>query len=131
MIPIKGKVIPIRDHVLATDMEFGEMKTKTGIVLRSDDGKSEGIKPRWCKVWAVGPEQKEINVGEWILVEHGRWTRGINILTETGEEIIFRRIDAKGIIGISDEAPTDVQLGSLTTPTPGQSYDFSNLQKAF
>ncbi len=131
MIPIKGKIVPIKDHILATDMNFGEMKTKAGIILRSDDGKSEGIKPRWCKVWSIGPEQKEIKVGDWILVEHGRWTRGVKVLTETGEEIEFRRIDANGVIGVSNEEPTDVTLGDLSTPTASQSYDFSDLQRAF
>lgn len=131
MMPIKGKIVPIRDHILATDMNFGEMKTKSGIVLRSDDGKSEGIKPRWCKVWSIGPEQTEIKIGDWILVEHGRWTRGVKVLTESGEEIEFRRIDAKGIIGVSDEEPTGIQLGTIDTPMPGASYDFSDLQRAF
>ena len=131
MIPIKGKIVPIKDHILATDMNFGEMKTKAGILLRSDDGKSEGIKPRWCKVWSVGPEQKEIKIGDWILVEHGRWTRGVKVIIEDGSEIEFRRIDSAGIIGVSDEAPTDVQLGSLTTPTASQTYDFSDMQRAF
>ncbi len=129
MIPIKGNIRPIKDHILATDMNFGEMKTEAGIILRSDDGKSEGIKPRWCKVWSVGPEQTEIKVGDWILVEHGRWTRGVKVLTESGEEIEFRRIDANGVIGISNEAPTGIQLGSLTTPTSGQTYDFSDVHK--
>lgn len=131
MIPIKGKIVPIKDHILATGMEFGEMKTKAGIILRSDDGKSEGIKPRWCKVWSVGPEQKEIKVGNWILVEHGRWTRGVKVIVEDGSEVEFRRIDYAGIIGVSEEAPTDVQLGTLTTPTASKTYDFSDLQKAF
>lgn len=131
MIPIKGKIVPIKDHILATDMEFGEMKTKAGIILRSDDGKSEGIKPRWCKVWSIGPEQQEIKIGDWILVEHGRWTRGVKVIVEDGSEIEFRRIDSAGIIGVSDQPPSDIQLGSLTTPTSSQTYDFKDLQKAF
>ena len=44
--PIKGTLKPIHDHVLATDMYFGDQKTKTGIIILNDDGKSEGIRPR-------------------------------------------------------------------------------------
>ena len=111
MIPIKGKVVPIRDHILATDMDFGEMKTKAGIILRSDDGKSEGIKPRWCKVWAVGPEQVDVKVGDWILLEHGRWTRGAKIVIDD-EEITIRRIDPENIIFVTDEEPTDDNIST-------------------
>jgi len=86
---VKGKLIPIRDNVLVTDMNFAEQKTAGGIIVRSDDGKNEGIRPRWCKVWAVGPEQHEVVVGEWILVEHGRWTRGVTVQDENGKEIVI------------------------------------------
>jgi co-chaperonin GroES (HSP10) len=60
MSVVKGKLIPVRDNVLISDMDFGEQKTKGGIVILSDDGKSEGVKSRWGKVWAIGAEQKEI-----------------------------------------------------------------------
>jgi co-chaperonin GroES (HSP10) len=132
--PIQGKLVPIRNHILASDMYFGEQKTQTGIVLLNDDGKTEGIKPRWCKVWAVGPEQTDVEVGDWILVEHGRWTRGITLVDESGEELEIRRIDAKGVILKSDEPPRGVQLGALSSPTAGSSFtmsDFTDLQRAF
>ena len=41
---VKGKINPIRDNVLITDMEFGEERTTTGIIVRSLNGKTEGIK---------------------------------------------------------------------------------------
>ena len=58
MSKVTGKLIPIRDNVLITDMDFGEQKTSSGIVLLSDDGKSEGVKSRWGRVWAVGRSKK-------------------------------------------------------------------------
>ena len=103
---VKGKIRPIRDHILAVDMEFGEVTTSSGIVLRSDDGKDHGIKPRWCRVWAIGNEQKDVKVGEWICVEHGRWTRGIEIEDENGKQTL-RRVDPKDIMMESDEEPQD------------------------
>lgn len=57
---IKGKLRPIKDNVLITDMNFDERVTKGGIILQSDDGTDEGIKARWGKVFAKGPENKEI-----------------------------------------------------------------------
>jgi co-chaperonin GroES (HSP10) len=90
---VKGKLRPIRDNVLITDMDFEEMKTASGIIVQSDDGKAHGVKPRWCRVWAVGPEQKDVKVGEWIYVDHGRWTRGVKVEDENGDEIIIRRVE--------------------------------------
>lgn len=114
---------PILDHILVTDINFGEQKTASGIVLRSDNGKSEGVKPRWGRVWAVGPDQTDVKVGEWLLIEHGRWTRGIELSMEEDEESIeIFRIDPTGILAAADERPSDIELGSYSTPTrPGLS----------
>jgi co-chaperonin GroES (HSP10) len=109
---ITGKLIPIRDNVLVTDMNFDQRVSKGGIVLPSDDGKSEGIRHRWAQVWAIGPEQKDVKVGEWILLEHGRWTRGVTVETEDGTDIIIRRADIKAILMVTDENPGDNTFGA-------------------
>ena len=107
MQAIKGKLIPIRNNVLIADMDFEERKTASGIIIQSDDGKEHGIRPRWGKVWAVGPEQSDVKVGEWILVEHGRWTRSVTI-EENGKEIVIRRVDTDCILATADEKPDDL-----------------------
>jgi co-chaperonin GroES (HSP10) len=101
-----GKIVPIRDKVLVSDMNFDSQKTLSGIIIPSDNGKVRGIHPRWAKVFAVGPEQQEVKVGEWILIEHGRWTRGIDIEDETGERAI-RRVDPNDILLVSDVPMSD------------------------
>ena len=103
---LQGKLIPIRNNVLVTDMDFGERKLGM-FVLPSDDGKSEGVRHRWCRVWAIGPEQKDVKVGEWILLEHGRWTRGITLDDEDGTEITVRRADTNAILMVSDDKPDE------------------------
>lgn len=130
MNTVKGKLIPLRDNVLITDMDFGEQRTATGIYIPSDDGKNEGIKPRWGRVWAVGPEQKDVKVGEWIYVEHGRWTRGVTVEEVDGNEIIIRRVDTNAILLHADEKPNDASFGSYSTPTHGSVHtpsDFINV----
>ena len=104
---IKGTLKPLRDKVLVRDMQFGMEKTAGGIYLPSDDGKSSGIRPRWGQVYAVGPEQKDVRVGEWVCVAHGRWTRGIDVEDETGKHTL-RRVDPKDILLSSDELPDDL-----------------------
>jgi hypothetical protein len=94
----------IKDHILVTEMAFKERKLSSGIMLLNDDGKTSGIRPRWAKVYAVGPEQTEIQVGQWIFVEHGRWSRGIEVEVDS-EQLTLRRVDPKSIIFVSDEEP--------------------------
>ena len=109
MSVIKGKLRPLRNTVLVSDMGFEEQTTASGIVIQSDDGKSHGVKPRWARVWAIGPEQVEVKLGEWIYIEHGRWTRGIKV-EENGEDIVIRRVDTDAILLQADEKPNDVYM---------------------
>ena len=106
-----SKLRPIADGVIVIDMNFGEQKTQSGLIIQSDNGKTHGIHPRWAQVYAVGNEQQDVTVGQWILIEHGRWTRGIKIEDDEGEKII-RRVDTKCMMMVSDEPPPDdVLLG--------------------
>lgn len=117
MSTIKGTLEPIRDNILITDMDFDEQVSAGGIVLPSDDGKAEGIKSRWGRVWAVGPEQKDVEVGEWILLEHGRWTRGVTLEDAEGNKTIIRRADLKAILAVSNEKPAGLIYGAHSTVT--------------
>ncbi len=100
----------IRNNVIVTGMDFSEQKTAGGIVLRSDDGQAHGIKPRWGQVYAVGPEQTDVKVGQWILVEHGRWTRKMKIDDGNGVKDI-QRVEVESILAVADEKPNDVYIG--------------------
>ena len=102
-----SKLQALSDSVLVEDMTFDERISNGGIVLLNDNGKSSGIRPRWGKVYAVGPEQQDVRVGEWILVAHGRWTRGLDIEDDSGKRTI-RKIDPKDILMSADEQPADV-----------------------
>lgn len=119
MKAIASKIKPIRKHILVRDMNFGEQKTAAGIILRSDDGKSEGVKPRWARVFAVGPEQTDVRVNEWVLLDHGRWTRGIEVEEDDGTKFTIWRADPEGILATADEKPSDIELGKFSTATHG------------
>lgn len=105
---VKGKIIPLKDNVFITDMDFEIQRTASGIYVPSDDGKSTGIHPRWGRVWAVGPDQKDVQIDDWILVEHGRWTRGIDYETDNGDVITIRMVENKAILISSTEKPNDI-----------------------
>lgn len=105
------KFTALADHVIVADMNFEGRTLASGIILHSDNAKSEGIRPRWAQVYAVGPEQKEIKVGQWVCVEHGRWTRGVKIEDPVGEHTI-RRVDNEAIMMVADEQPSDDSMST-------------------
>lgn len=94
----------LHDWILVSEMNFQERMTNSGIILHGDDGTTAGIRPRWGQVYAVGPKQKDVTVGQWVCVAHGRWTRGVKIEDPSGEKTV-RRIDPEDILLVSDEPP--------------------------
>ena len=105
------KIRALHDWVIVSDMDFGEMVTSSGLVIQSDNAKAHGIKPRWGKVYCIGPEQKDVKVGDWILIEHGRWTRAMHI-NDGEREIKVHRVEVKSIMAQSDERPNDFYIGN-------------------
>jgi co-chaperonin GroES (HSP10) len=102
----KHQLRALHNHVIVSEMTFDQRITQGGLILLNDNGTTLGIRPRWGQVYAVGSEQKDVQVGQWICVAHGRWTRGLDIEDESGLRTI-RRIDPKDILLISDTQPQD------------------------
>jgi hypothetical protein len=107
----KRNLIAIKKDVIVTDMEFDQRITQAGLILPNDNGTSLGIRPRWGQVYAVGSDQTDIKIGQWICVAHGRWTRGLEIEDEFGEKTI-RKIDPKDILLVADTQPQDDTMSS-------------------
>ena len=108
---IKGTITPLKKRVLVSDMHFGMTKTKGGIILQDDDGSADGVHPRWAKVYAIGKDQKDVKVGQWVLIAHGRWTRFIKLEDDTE----VRMIDEQDILLVGDQEPDHnrVQAGYI------------------
>lgn len=96
----------LHDHIIVTDMDFSGRQLSSGIVLLNDDGKSEGIRPRWARVYKIGPDQTDVKIGQWVYVEHGRWTRGLEIDID-GNVFTVRRVDPKAMLFVQDEEPNE------------------------
>lgn len=100
----------LQDYVIVTDMNFKEKISYGGIIIPHSDGKLEGVHARWGRVYSVGDKQQDIRQGQYVLVKHGRWTRGTLIEDSEGEKTI-RRIDPADILLISDEPQQDETIG--------------------
>ena len=106
----KVKVRALPKDILVIDMDMGEQISNGGIIVQSDNGKVHGIKPRWAKVYKVGTEVDYVKEGQWILIEHGRWTRKITIDDGEGEKE-FQKVDVASILVVTDEKPNDFYMG--------------------
>ncbi len=99
------KIKPMKGKVLVTNLERGS-RVVNGIIIPDDNGQSRGIRPRWGQVYALGSDITEIKVGQWILIEQGRWTRMLKIKDDNEVDIQLWGV----------EWPNSVMLVSDTDP---------------
>ena len=110
------QIRPLRSRVLASSCELGARTTESGVLLLDDDGKEDGIRPRWFIVRAIGPEQKDVVPGQYILVSHGRWTWAATVHDKVNDEFVddIRMIDENDILAVSEERPKDLDRYEVT-----------------
>ena len=99
---------PLKERILAELMGLEQRVTASGIIIQGENGKDRGIRPRWAKIYGLGPDVKdpELQIGKFILISHGRWTRGITVETPEGK-LTLRKVDTNDILLISDEPMED------------------------
>lgn len=107
MAKIFDDITPVKGHVLVINMEKGERVSRGGIIITDDNGKDRGIRPRWAQIYKVGKDVTDMSPGEWILIEHGRWTHGVDMADPNNSEntLYVQRADTSAILLISDEQP--------------------------
>jgi hypothetical protein len=100
------KIKALHDKVLVTNIESGGRITSGGIIIPDDDGKERGIRPRWAEIYAVGEDVSDLEPGQWILISHGRWSRGVDVETAEGK-ITLRQVDyPDAVLLVSDTNPS-------------------------
>ena len=125
---IKGNVRAKGEDVLVVDMWFGEQTTASGLIISSDDGETRGIYPRWGRVYSKGPRNNDpYEVDDWILISHGRWTRGLKVETDT-ESLELRKVELDSILAYSKEKPDGVNIGAEFSQ--GQATTVPNFEPA-
>ena len=114
---------PLGDTVIVEDMVFDSRTLSSGIVLLNDNGTTAGIRPRWGRVYATGPGQPHVQVGQWICVAHGRWTRGVEIEDADGVRTI-RKVDPKDILLVSNTQPDDSTVSDAIQSQDRNRFNF-------
>lgn len=93
---------PLADVILVSNMEYGENRLASGIIVPDDNGAERGIRPRWGTVYAVGKNITDIKQGDKVLVAHGRWSRGIKVRESNGDTTTIRRVDPNDVLLVKD-----------------------------
>lgn len=101
-------------------MKKGERTLASGIILRNDDGKEHGVRNRWAQVYAVGSKVRDLSVGDWVCIEHGRWSRAIKV----DDELTLWRADPESVLMVSDEEPDDTFVGTSTESGFAKEFNF-------
>ena len=99
------KLRALNNKVLFHYIEKGQQLSTGGIVLLDDDNREAGIRPRWMHVYSVGPDVRDIAEGDWVMVEHGRWTHGMTMRDDNNEEFTLWEAEEDAILLVSDEEP--------------------------
>lgn len=108
------KIKALKSKVLVTDLERGS-RIINGIIIPDDNGKSEGIRPRWGRVYSVGEDIVDIKVGQWILIENGRWTRMLKVKEDDGTETQVWGVEwPQSVMLVSDTDPDTVIFSKWT-----------------
>ena len=68
---VTGNFKPLRDGIAVADMNFGETRTESGLIIASDDGKVGGVHPRWAEVTHIGPARRCSN---WAMDNGSTWS---------------------------------------------------------
>lgn len=97
---------PIHDKVLARMLEpVGDERIMNGVIITERNLGEESIRPRWFEILSVGAEQTEMSAGEFVLVPHGRWSRGLDLEGTLREADKIFLLDNDALLGTSDVNP--------------------------
>lgn len=106
------KIKALKGKVLVSDLERGS-RVVNGIIIPDDNGKSEGIRPRWGKVYSVGSDITDIVPGQWILIENGRWTRMLKVKEDDGSHTQVWGVEwPQSVMLVSDTDPEEAVIFS-------------------
>lgn len=84
---------PLKNTVFVSELDRGPRQTPAGVLIPDDDMTERGVRDRWAKVYAVGPEVSDLQPGQWVLVKHGRWTHGITLDLAGAAPVRVWRVD--------------------------------------
>jgi co-chaperonin GroES (HSP10) len=104
------KLAPLNDSIIFEFLDeiqdgYFATKTKSGIILQTQNPELNATLPRWGKVYAVGPEVKDVAVNDLILIAPLHWSTNFKF----GEKR-YNRAFEKDVLLIADDIEDLSQL---------------------
>lgn len=94
-------------------MEYGERKTKKGVLIHAENMDYEGyfVRPRWAKVKYKSNNLDFINVGDWVLLYPNHWSTSMKMEINGIEQKLWyiNPKCVKEIIAISKTMPEQLK----------------------
>ena len=103
---------PIKDNVFVSDLDSGPHITAGGIIRPDDNRSGTGIHARWARIAFIGPDIKDedIKVGEWVFIEHARWTNSIDLEFPSGTIRVWKIDWPDSVLLATADDPREAQL---------------------
>lgn len=97
------KAMPGKILAIMIDKPGVERKTAGGLIINETDGTESAIRPRWFKIYSVGKDIDWIKPEQYVLVDHGRWSRGMEI----DKDLTLHLLDNKDCLMESETDPRE------------------------
>lgn len=99
-------IVPIRDSIIfefaqVTRNGFFRNETDWGFMIAGEDYDAQ--KPRWGKVENIGPDVKNVSVGDYILIEPMKWTTS----SEVDGKPLWRTAESQVML-VTGSKPKDI-----------------------
>lgn len=109
-INISNYIECLPNSLYVENMEYGERTLKNGFIIPTETMDYQGffVRPRWSKVLYKADNIKNINVGDYILMNHGNWSSGINCTINGVQKTIWYispKSFKEGALAISHKMP--------------------------
>lgn len=109
-VDIPNHLVCFPNTMFVEDIEYGERKTKSGLWIQAETMDYEGnfVRPRWAKVKYKADNIRNIDVGDYILIDHGHWSTSLDVKIGDNEQQIWF-ISAKsyknGVMAVTKKMP--------------------------
>lgn len=109
-VDIPNEIICLDNTMFVEIIEYGERKTKSGILIPTETMDYQGnfVRPRWAKVIWKADNIKNINIGDYVALEHGNWSLSmlINVNGEPRKVWFINKNSFKNIIAKTNKMPS-------------------------
>ena len=118
-INIDDHIECLPDTLYVEKIEYGEKTLKNGFIIPAEtmDYLGNFVRPRWAKILYKADNIKTVNVGDYILLSHGRWSSSIKCTIKGIQKTIWYispKSYKEGALAVSHKMPECLKQYGIT-----------------